>query len=381
SEFAFNILTDVAPLLALFGEQFARQFISESLVRLYHIVFAMVPLRIISTMTGAIRDSGPTWARAFIGRARESRATAEIGLMSSTSREVCEVYNGKAVVRAMGSPKITQFILLLGRRYNDPRLCLHTMETAYNAGVLEHGQFGIKNDWNTGSNDSPKSTVSSRSGKKVVHPESKLRYRFRFSRRNGSQTHPPSTSLKSLEDGIQASSNKIYGQERKPIRHEISAPNLQLNLPDSAPSHYRVIIELWLAALISTMIQAIVFITAALTSLHPATRARVNATDIKYGFPLFIGGTILLNIGMIICSWVIERGTREYIWRRCSQYVNVAIQPIDDIETLKTGPKKLQSRFQLFWLQHKHTVNDQNFDSHLILGGVESEILTSSRIE
>ncbi|KAF2177787.1 hypothetical protein K469DRAFT_541826, partial [Zopfia rhizophila CBS 207.26] len=58
-------------LLALFGEQFARQFISESLTWLDHIIFAMAPLGILTAIVGAIRVSGPSSARAFIGRARE----------------------------------------------------------------------------------------------------------------------------------------------------------------------------------------------------------------------------------------------------------------------------------------------------------------------
>jgi hypothetical protein len=37
-------------------------------------------------------------------------------------------------------------------------------------------------------------------------------------------------------------------------------------------------------------------------------------------------------------------------------------------------------RVHLFWLQQKHTVNDQDFDPFLILGGWKEEILTSSRI-
>jgi hypothetical protein len=71
----------------------------------------MVPLGIITMVTGAIRVAGPRMARSFIGRARENRALAEIQLMSSTSGEVCEMFNGKSIVRAMGTPKISQFLI------------------------------------------------------------------------------------------------------------------------------------------------------------------------------------------------------------------------------------------------------------------------------
>ncbi|KAH8770735.1 hypothetical protein F5883DRAFT_666080 [Diaporthe sp. PMI_573] len=111
AEFAFNLLSDVAPILALFGDQFAKQFTSESLTWVDHLIFAMVPLGIISAITSAIRVQGMQVAKTFIGRARENRALAEIELMSSTSSEVCELFNGNSIVRAMGNPKIAQFLI------------------------------------------------------------------------------------------------------------------------------------------------------------------------------------------------------------------------------------------------------------------------------
>lgn len=71
----------------------------------------MVPLGIITAITGALRVQGMPIAKAFIGRARENRAQAEIELMSSTSGEVCEIFNGNSIVRAMGNPEIAQFLI------------------------------------------------------------------------------------------------------------------------------------------------------------------------------------------------------------------------------------------------------------------------------
>jgi hypothetical protein len=48
----------------------------------------MAPLGIITALVGAIRVGGPSWLKAVIGRARETRASAEVELMSSTSHEV-----------------------------------------------------------------------------------------------------------------------------------------------------------------------------------------------------------------------------------------------------------------------------------------------------
>lgn len=71
----------------------------------------MVPLGILGYITGAIRVQGPRLAKSFIGRGRENRALAEIELMSSTSNEVCELFNGKSIIRVMGKPMIAQILI------------------------------------------------------------------------------------------------------------------------------------------------------------------------------------------------------------------------------------------------------------------------------
>lgn len=46
----------------------------------------------------------------------ENRAAAEIDLMSSTSHDVCELWNGQMIVRMMGSPPVLELIFLPGRK-------------------------------------------------------------------------------------------------------------------------------------------------------------------------------------------------------------------------------------------------------------------------
>lgn len=106
------VLTPVLRVLALFGDQFARQFASESLTLLDHVIFACVPLGIVTALIGAIRVQGPKFAKAFIGRARENRSTVELELMSSTSDNVCEMFSGRGVVRTLGRPRLKQIIIL-----------------------------------------------------------------------------------------------------------------------------------------------------------------------------------------------------------------------------------------------------------------------------
>jgi len=95
----------------------------------------MAPLGIITAIISAIRVGGPSWLRAVIGRARENRAASEVELMSSTSHEVCELWNGQAVVRMVGRPEVQQLVFL--KYYQDQEeLGLYTVTAAEKAGYL-----------------------------------------------------------------------------------------------------------------------------------------------------------------------------------------------------------------------------------------------------
>ena len=89
------------------------QYMSQAMGWADCIVLGMAPLGIITAIVAAIRVGGPSWLKAIIGRARESRAIPEAELMSSTSREVCELWNGHEIVRIMGEGPIREFIILL----------------------------------------------------------------------------------------------------------------------------------------------------------------------------------------------------------------------------------------------------------------------------
>ena len=78
-----------------------------------NIILAIAPLGIITVIVSAIRVGGPSWLKAIIGRARENFAVTEADLMSSTSEEVCELWNGREVVRCMGLASVADFIYLL----------------------------------------------------------------------------------------------------------------------------------------------------------------------------------------------------------------------------------------------------------------------------
>ena len=77
----------------------------------------MASLGIITAIVAAIRVSGPSWLKAAFGGARENLAVSEAKRMSSTSKEVCEVWNDQDVVRCMGLAPVAELICL--HRYTD----------------------------------------------------------------------------------------------------------------------------------------------------------------------------------------------------------------------------------------------------------------------
>jgi hypothetical protein len=96
----------------------------------------------MTAIAGAIRVQGHYLLKAFIGRARENYAAAEIEYMSSTSKEVCELFNGKGIVRTMGNPSVAQLVVLSkrfpkpGEKSFDLSCGIYTLESATNDNVM-----------------------------------------------------------------------------------------------------------------------------------------------------------------------------------------------------------------------------------------------------
>ena len=95
----------------------------------------MAPLGILTAIVAAIRVAGPSWSKSIIGRARENRAAVEVELMSSTSHEVCELWNGQGVIRTMGKPNIEQLIYIECMK-DTPSFGFYTLESALAEEVL-----------------------------------------------------------------------------------------------------------------------------------------------------------------------------------------------------------------------------------------------------
>lgn len=164
-EFSNNLFSDLAPLLTLFGEQVTKQFLSMSMGWADNILLGVGPLGIITTIVSAIRVAGVRNLKALIGRyvpcictmsafrspkinssssARESPATVEQEVLSSTSDHVCELWNGSEIVRQLGKPKTKEFIVY--SRKNKP-IQLADLEGAVSNGwLVETGKLSPTSD-------------------------------------------------------------------------------------------------------------------------------------------------------------------------------------------------------------------------------------------
>lgn len=76
------------------------------------IIFAVGPLGIIWVLSAAIRAIGPKFLKERIGKGSENEALIERDLTSSTSADVCELWDGETVKRIKGEAYIQEFLLL-----------------------------------------------------------------------------------------------------------------------------------------------------------------------------------------------------------------------------------------------------------------------------
>jgi ankyrin repeat protein len=109
-DFSNNLATDIGPLLALFGEDVTRQYLSESTLYIDYLIFALAPIGIMTAIVSAIRVCGGPALRAFIGRSREGEGDVEAELCTSTSRDVCELFSKGGITRALGRAQILEIV-------------------------------------------------------------------------------------------------------------------------------------------------------------------------------------------------------------------------------------------------------------------------------
>ncbi|KAI5780928.1 hypothetical protein EDC01DRAFT_598895, partial [Geopyxis carbonaria] len=320
-EFSNNLFSDLGPLLQLFGERFAQQFLSESIGWVDNLIFAIAPLGIITAIVGAIRVGGPSWLKAAVGRARENKGAAEIDLMSSTSDEVCELWNGQTIVRTMGKPEILQVVYYLEDETDEASFKLCSLEE------LSRTDISV-NRHNSGLSKSPFLSGSTRLVEDVEQ-------------RSLSQPTAINDSTPQLYSAKTTNELNTY------------APNISLNNTPEKDQH-----ELWAWTICGVLIQGSVLALATLVTYY--LELKKGGKEVKrYALPFIYLGTFILALGMFLCASVVEKGSKEKSW-------------------CKNGESGSSRNLRVLWLQRRHVVSDQCFDAFaLIARGPRGRILTS----
>jgi hypothetical protein len=165
----------------------------------------------------------------------------------------------------------------------------------------------------------------------------------------------------------------------------LGPPNLQLGL-SSDQFETKMIKkrhEIFAAAVVAVILQVGLLAIVTITVYGERIRLTLSFDPEKYGYPCYIGGSILLCIGISLCSIAIERNTSEFDWR--------IIPKPDGKEDKQAGSDRDTDNPQgecpnreyprLLWLQKSQEVNDQSFGGYAILAGAKRHIITSSRFE
>ncbi|GAB1318488.1 hypothetical protein MFIFM68171_08698 [Madurella fahalii] len=367
-DFSNNLASDVAPLLALFGEKITIQYFSESTSFLDYFIFAMAPVGIVTAITSAIRVTGDASLRAFIGRAREGDGTVEAELCTSTSRDVCELFHRGGITRVFGRPKILEIVRVRGHGEEDK-----VENGQYVMGVYLFRDYLKRNEKNPNAAWVPKKSRNRRPVdlvKRLLGSGHLLRRRRRgpdveLARESPKQQQTAEPAEKTPRDA-QAVVSILEPTEPEslpssdglePTQHSdaspemlVQNPNISINIGILKPPRW----VFGIVALLGFVLQSGVIVMAAVISWKlqwttegsPESVIDVAAAVSNNGSSVsFVIGTLCVCGGMLACAALIGESTEERKYRRRTE-----------------GAEQQQS--QLFWMQPgNQVVGDETFDA------------------
>jgi ankyrin repeat protein len=324
TDFANNLFTDLGPLIALFGEQVSKQFLSQSLGLAGSVLFAMAPLGIITGVVSAIRLSGYTWLRAIVGRAAETRGAAGLELTPATSGDICELWDGNSVVRILGTPTILTVV------HVRPDLDLTTQsDDTWNYSELSsliNGNSAVETDY----------------GESMVVDFEEARKRDWFTSRSHLFMRQKTAQTRAnlwdqTEDAIPPRTEEL---QAIPIPIPPIPPNIALNIR-RRPSPRLIQI----AACIVTTLQGLVLVVGGLLTFKKSINKEERRNT--YGFALLVTGTFLVCSGLFLSASTVDRSSKKEYWKAIAdKYGNPVVR--------------------LTWLQKTQIVNDQSFPAFAI---------------
>jgi hypothetical protein len=270
--FTNNFATDLAPLVVLFGEQATKQFLSESTGILDPIIFGVAPIGILTAVVSVIRLLGSASLRAFIGRAQEPYAEAQVELCSSTSDDVCELWSNGGICRVIGRPSILEYFYMKGENRFYPEF--------NDKGIQEPGPC------------------------RIYLAREALRGALRLG-----ETKPAGTTIKPAWVWVETGA-MCQSQGSKDVEHGLRTlrtlfapyPNLSLNFGIRSVSPF------WrrAAAMTGVTLQSSFFVYATWANFYDPALYDEGDQPQLWSFCLATSGTALLASGMILSAWLIE---------------------------------------------------------------------------
>ncbi|KAM0365745.1 hypothetical protein ACHAPK_009266 [Fusarium culmorum] len=230
----------------------------------------MAPVGVITIIVSAIRVTGPRWLKAVVGRARENVAGAELEVMSSTSSETCELWNGKtkAVVRYPGTTENCEFICIY------PTSMLNKRNTLKRVRIMD-----IKNARNRGKT----SDFNHRETQAGTAPLDE---------------HRSSLISPDSDDTIIITRNTAH-----------FAPNMTLNCSADGERW-----QMWACAAVGIIIQSGVLIFSGFLTEYKKMRFEKDDSPVeKYAMPMSVVGTLVLNLGILVCAHAVDESSKETV--------------------------------------------------------------------
>lgn len=257
-------------------------------------VFAMAPLGIITALVSAVRVGGANWLKVLVGRATENLVQAELELMSSTSKESCDLWNGRAIVRCIGRPKVSEIIYAPKDKNDVSPEAFITIDPS----THQEGFYELCSHPGLGPAETPHiSSLSSVGGA--------------FTKAN------PVGDVESQEKkSSNEKDNAGYARLRfMPRDANDVPPNISLNTYGRSTTS-----EFIFFCLIAGLAQVGALLWAGLVTFRTSFTAKhctLDSAVLKvHGFGMYLGGTVGLAISVGLCARTIDSCSQEIHWTR-----------------------------------------------------------------
>ena len=204
--------------------------------------------------------------------ARDSPDDEEKEVLSSTSTNVREIWNGNRVVRQTGGSKTTMLIW---------------DENQVSGPTVGHGVFFYP-------------ACLSRFHEPSINPARQYRVRDKLGRGKEGKTREQPPSGITAPAGYDSDSEDPAPSSRDPVADKVP-PNLTVNISHAIPPKSAV----WVMTCVGLLVQATVMVINALMVYHWKL-LRAGKIVASYGYPTWAVGTIAITVGTWVCGRVVQ---------------------------------------------------------------------------